>query len=73
MDTYRATQYLKHKKIYENALDQYSQATNELKTAREDWNKSRDRIRASVTEDQLEELVIKTLQDQVVNKALEIE
>lgn len=63
--SYSANKYLEHKKVYQTLLEKYKEVATELEKARQDWYKSRDAIRASLTESQLDECVIKCLQEEV--------
>ncbi len=62
---YEAQKYLDNKKSYEAAQGKHHEAEQELRNARDAFVKSRDKVRAVITEEQLTELVVQSLRDEV--------
>lgn len=63
--TYDAKRYLENKKVYQAAYDKYKESEQAFKIASDAWKKSRELMRLCVTDEQLDALVVKTLQDEI--------
>ena len=65
ISSYSAKKYLEYKKAHQAARDKYKEAEKELHEAQKQWWKIRDAIRAALPEANLDEAVIKVLQEEI--------